>query len=159
MHNTVTAKTSKQTEISSLLIPMQGDHIILPNVTVAEIISYKSPRPRASAPAWYLGTLEWRSTVIPVISFEDANAETSNINSSDARIAIINGVGENKRMPFYALVVQGIPRLVHVAKEDMTPVEEASGPATLMVAKVGEDTVRIPDLQHLETLLLSMGGF
>ena len=159
MQNTVTAQTTSSTEIATLLIPMTNNQIILPNVTVAEIISYKPPRPRASSPAWYLGTLEWRSTVIPVISFEDANVEASNTSNSHARIAIINGVGENARMPFYAIVVQGIPRLMHISEENMKVANVESGPSTLMTVMIENETVIIPDLEHLETLLLSIGAF
>jgi chemosensory pili system protein ChpC len=159
MQNSVTAHTTSAAEIATLLVSMTNNQVILPNVTVAEIISFKAPRPRASAPAWYLGTLEWRSTVIPVISFEDANAESIDISGNDSRIAIINGVGENKRMPFYAIVVQGIPRLMHISEEDMTVLDDKSGPATLMTVVIDDEKAIIPDLEHLETLLLSIGAF
>ena len=66
----------------------------------------------------------------------------------DARIAVINTVSGVSR--FYAVVVQGIPRLLRVDKGD--PVEEPgdTGPAEAMYVQVGGDLAVIPDLDAVE---------
>ena len=54
------------------------------------------------------------------------------------------------QVPFYAVIVQGIPRLLKVSKDD--PVEEPmdTGPAETMYIQVGGDLAVIPDLDAIE---------
>ena len=66
----LTNDTTKES-LACLLIPIQGGRMVLPNVTVAELIPFQSPEPAPNAQEWLLGTLEWRGTMIPVISFEE----------------------------------------------------------------------------------------
>ena len=65
------------------------------------------------------------------------------------RLAVVNSIGEYKQ-PFYAISVQGIPRLVRVFPEEMgseEPVEDKAYDMTVMVS--GERAV-IPDLINVE---------
>jgi chemosensory pili system protein ChpC len=57
-------------EVSSLLIPLHEKQLILPNVTVAEIIPYRMPKIISNHTSWLLGQLEWRNIHIPVLSYE-----------------------------------------------------------------------------------------
>jgi chemosensory pili system protein ChpC len=52
-------------EVASLLIPLHDKQLILPNVTVAEIIPYRAPTSISDNAGWLLGQLEWRNVHIP----------------------------------------------------------------------------------------------
>ena len=42
-------------EVASLLIPMVGRPMLLPNVAVAEIVPWVEPEKQDNAPEWFLG--------------------------------------------------------------------------------------------------------
>jgi membrane-associated phospholipid phosphatase len=53
-------------EVASLLIPLDGELLLVPNVTVAEIVPISRVEPRADAPEWYLGDFSWREQTVPL---------------------------------------------------------------------------------------------
>lgn len=147
-------------QVAGLLIPMVGRPMILPNVAVAEIVPWKRPARKDNAsPAWLLGRVEWRGLQVPLISLELMN----NIELDDAqqgsRIAVVNGVGKTK-LPFYAISIQGIPRLLRVYPEDITQEEQLPDkPALAWQMAVNGERMVVPDLDYVEEQLEKMGAF
>lgn len=139
-------------QIASLLIPMVGRPLLLPNVAVAEIVSWSQPEKPENAPDWLLGMVEWRGTSLPVISLELMNDSDIDEASSGHRLAVINGVGES-RLPFYAISVQGIPRLIRVFPEEMGGEEPSSDMAYDVTITVSGERAVIPDLKAVEAEL------
>lgn len=135
-------------ELPSLLIPMKGRPWLVPNIVVAEVIPLRQPDRPGHGPEWLLGWLHWREQDLPLVSYERLNESGPVAIGPEARIAIINTVSGQAR--FYAVVVQGIPRLLRVGKGD--PVEEPgeTGPAEAMYVQVGGDLATIPDLDAME---------
>ncbi|MBL7251154.1 chemotaxis protein CheW [Alloalcanivorax sp. C16-2] len=135
-------------DIPSLLIPMKGRPWLIPNIVVAEVIPLRQPDRPGHGPEWLLGWLNWREQEVPLVSFEKLNESGQVTIGTEARIAVINTVAGQAR--FYAVVVQGIPRLLRVDKGD--PVEEPgdTGPAESMYVQVGGDLAVIPDLDAVE---------
>ena len=143
-------------DIPSLLIPMNGRPWLIPNIVVAEVIPLRHPDRPGHGPEWLLGWLSWREQDLPLISFEKLNESGPVTIGQNARIAVINTVAGQQR--FYAVVVQGIPRLLRVNKDD--PVEEPgdTGPAEAMYVQVGGDLAVIPDLDALERVVSSLNN-
>jgi len=56
-----------QDKIRSLWVPLREMNLLLPNVAVAEISSYRAPEAQADMPEWFLGMVRWREQSIPVI--------------------------------------------------------------------------------------------
>jgi chemosensory pili system protein ChpC len=143
-------------QISCLLIPVEGNNLLLPNASVAEVVDYQNPEPTHDTPAWFLGFIRWRGLRLPLISYEGANGSNNNEISPRARIAVTNTIGEHPSpLAFMAIVTQGIPRLMKVSKEEIAEAESAvPGPADKAVVRVsGEDAI-IPELTHLEKLAI-----
>mgnify|MGYP000066495687 CR=1 FL=1 len=90
-------------EVASLLIPLQGHTILLPNVTVAEIVPVSEVQPIQEAPAWYLGNCIWRELTVPVLSIEALNGDVTPSVHSKARFAVLNTTGINENLPFIAV--------------------------------------------------------
>ena len=146
------AKTTGQ--ISSLFIPVAGKNLLLPNAAVAEIIDYVPPSPAKSAPDWFLGHVQWRGVQLPVVSYDIANGAEGGGTSPRARIAVINTVGEHhQQLPFFAIVTQGIPRLVKVQEEEISEQEQAVGIADRMNVRVSGEDAAIPNIEYLENLI------
>ena len=73
----------------------------------------------------------------------------------DARFAVVNGVGNHPDMPFFAILVQGIPRLVHLTEKDIQEVEAMKmGEFDMKAVSIDEGQAMIPDLDLLENKLL-----
>ncbi len=142
-------------EVASLLVPLQGRMLLVPNVTVAEIVPVSQVTPIQGAPDWYLGNCVWREQTIPLLSFEVLNGEMKPNVGSRSRFAVLNTTGLNESLGFIAIVTQGIPRLARVNEEEITEREDADNkPYELMhVSWAGEEAV-IPNVAAMEQTFL-----
>jgi len=137
-------------QIASLLIPMIGKPLLLPNVSVAEIVGWTQPEKDEGGPDWLLGKVEWRGVAVPVVSLELMNNAEIEDADQGRRLAVVNGVGEFKDA-FYAISVQGIPRLVRVFPEELGSQEDAvDDKAYDMTVMVSGERAVIPDLVTVE---------
>ncbi len=143
---------SKDT-LHCLLIPLQEIKILLPNTAVAEVVSYVLPEPAENAPDWLLGTIVWRDEKVPLISFELA-CGIANQENSARRIAVLNTLNGNSRLPYIALLVDGIPQL-RLIQESSIVVTEKDGETDVIAASIElpDGEVVIPDLDRLEQQL------
>lgn len=147
------------TTVRSQLIPLADMRLLLPTTCIAEIIDWQEAEAVDDAPAWWLGMLEWRGLRIPLLSFEAANGRAHGEVSRRGRIAVLNGIGGDPDLPFYALQLQGIPHLILVDQANIDTIAEAeeSLPLVLESAMLQEQEVLIPDQDKLEALLKSTG--
>lgn len=145
------------TQLSTLLLPVSGKQLILPNVTVAEVVHYSEPEKFEDDdfPDWLLGFTTWREQQVPVMSFELFNESPIAPDSANLRLAIINGAKSTGMMPFYAIITEGAPRLLRVDQDEIKslPDAELSNGDLMAVSCAGEDAV-IPNLELLEDRLL-----
>jgi len=139
-------------DVPSMLLPVQDKMLLLPGVAVAEIINYSYPECPAGAPDWFLGYIEWRKLSVPLLSFELLNGQAMPRSTGVPRIAVINNTGVNDAVPFIAIIMQAIPRLMRIMPQDITDVSDIElAPAELAaVSIVGGETVLIPDVSVLE---------
>lgn len=150
-------KTNTPDQVDCLLIPLKDRNLLLPNVTVAEIIPFSHLLTTASSVDWILGRIDWRGTPVPVICYEMLNSQTAPAPNPNARFAVINGVGAHADMPFYAMLIQGIPRLVHISADDIQEVEAMNqGTYDQQVVSMNGENAMIPDLDRLEQTVLSV---
>lgn len=140
--------------LSCVLIPVLDGSLLLPNVSVAEIIDYAEPEALAGAPDWMIGQLPWRGLILPVVSYDAANGGISSAPSSNrGRIAVLNTIGErHEKLPFMAIVTQGIPRQAKIEESALKAIEGSTGPADLLLVDFEGETTRIPNLEYLEQL-------
>lgn len=139
-------------DIPSMLLPVQDKLLLLPGVSVAEIVNYSYPDCPADAPDWFLGYIEWRKLSVPLLSFELLNGQPMPRSAEAPRIAVINNTGVNDDVPFIAIVMQGIPRLLRIMPQDITEAEGVTlAPAELAAMNLaGGEAVLVPDVSVLE---------
>lgn len=141
--------------VRSLLIPLTHDTLLLPNASLAEIVNYSAPVPVEDSPEWFLGMLPWRGLQIPLISFESVRGESSDEQVAKPRIAVLNAPSGNDALPFYAMVVQGIPHLIMASQSIVSSLsEQAKESGVLAHVLVEAEPAIIPDLEGLESMLL-----
>lgn len=144
-------QSGQVSEVSSLLIPLVGRHLLVPAVTVAEMVPFRNPERDPESPDWYLGDIMWREQRVPLITLEVLSGEAMPAYDSHCRIAVLNNAGVDDSLPFLGLATQGIPRLSRVKADEVHELENAQLRRfeLMHVSHAGEDLV-IPDVVALE---------
>ncbi|WP_426151594.1 chemotaxis protein CheW [Pseudomonas sp. DC3000-4b1] len=142
---------SRRETLNVLLLPLAGRQLMVPDVAVAELIGYRPRDAAGQAAPWDLGDIPWRGRQLPLVSFEAACGQPLP-RGERVRVAVMHGVGE--RLPFFALLMQGIPRTLKVDSQ-LSYVDVPLAPLELAAVLVGQDAVRVPDLDGLATLVLN----
>ena len=145
-------------EIRCVLVPVGNQRLLLPNATIAEVVTQSKPEPVADAPEWLLGRIAWRGWRVPLVSFtqlagtEEGDAELS------VRVAVLKALGGNPKLPFIAVLTQGFPRLTTLNAELIIPTHDGSPlPAGVRAqVLVRDDVALIPDLEWIEAELLDL---
>ncbi|PCM43953.1 chemotaxis protein CheW [Marinobacter sp. ANT_B65] len=146
-------KDNSQT-LSCVMIPVSRRQLILPNVSIAEVVDYASTDAGVGAPDWLAGRLEWRGLNLPVISYDAANGGTLTVPGENrGRIIVLNTISDSsEKLRFIALITQGIPSQVRINEDQIKPLDGEKGPADLMQIDVDGEAAWIPDLDYLESL-------
>jgi chemosensory pili system protein ChpC len=143
------------TELAILMIPVQGKNLVLPNVSVAEIISRQSTEVGDDVPTWFIGQMQWRSLTVPVISYEAINDEPFVGDENQRHIAVINGT--DSEIPFWAVLTEGTPKLLRLTEEQVAASTEViGGPAEAQRVMVNEEAAIIPDLNFIEDKIATL---
>ncbi len=143
-----------ESEIRSVMVPLTGTHILIPNATVAEVVGYSEPEPVAGAPEWLLGTFLWRGWQVPVISYAALTEQAEAESTSGARLCITKSMINNERMPYIAILAQGFPRLTTITEDNLTEVPSESKPIAVAGRVIVESTeALVPDLDRLGHLV------
>lgn len=139
--------------VSSLLVPVQNKSLLVPNVVIAEVVSAQQVQSASDTPPWCIGWVEWRGERLPVLSFEIANSQVKGRDSHESRLAIINSVNAGAKRRFFALLVQGIPRMIKLSDAEIREDSQAvKGQAEQMAVITQLGKAVIPDMDYLETL-------
>lgn len=144
-------------QIATLLIPVSGKLLVLPNVAVAEVIPYREPTREEDVPTWYLGRIQWRGVEVPVVSFEAINDEPFATQGTRRRVAILNNVTGDQNLPFCGIVTEGLPRLMRVMSDEIVEDADAMrGPAETLRVFVSGERAAIPDIAYLQQRVLEL---
>lgn len=146
-------QTNLKDNVRTLIIPLAGRNLLLPNVAVAEVIPYLRPRTVEGAPDWLLGAINWRGLTIPLISFDRLHGQAHADVMAQARIAVFNSVRADNTLGFYAVVAAGIPQLKRVNADALQDVPGVMAAGLLAQVQVGDIQAVIPDLAALESVV------
>lgn len=138
-------------DIRGVMIGVTGARVLLPNATVAEVITYSPPEPVDGAPDWMLGRIRWRGWRLPVISYARMIGSAQDEGEFGAKVVVLKALGGNPRHSYFALLTQGFPRLVTVSQDALT--QEEAGQAiegVLMHVRLRDEDAVIPDLAAIE---------
>ena len=138
-------------EIRTIMAPLTDGHVLLPNSAVAEVLSYTAPEPFKKSPPWLLGEIAWHGWQVPVISYETMLKEDATYTAAPkGRILIIKTLGESTQVNYIGLVIQGLPKLKKVTRNNLIE-KQAKGLADTLFSEVSIDSQQalIPELGHL----------
>lgn len=147
-------------QVASQVLSLHGERVILPNTAVAEIIPYFKPEALSdaigkNAPEWLLGMISWRGISVPLISVETIFGSSYEEQSKRSSIAIINAAGDAADAPYFAIVTQGIPRLLQVSATTLSAIDETGDNNKAIACHVvfDGDVAIIPDMDEIEAML------
>lgn len=146
----VAVAAEEVSELSCVLIPLQESGLLLPNVSVAEILPWRRVKVINDAPAWCLGLLGWRGESIPVVRFEVINGGEPPQRKAGRCIIVMNRARLANGLPFYAIAAEGLPRMLQLTEDDISNDPGKLGPAESVVVRVGTETAVIPNLEFIE---------
>lgn len=148
--------SSSQAKIFSIRLPLQGKTLLLPYSMVAEVANL-SLRTQDGA---FLGSVEWRGVRVPVFSIERACGESVDIIAGRVRLAVLYGVSDPAKRPYYALVLAGMPRTESILSTQLTSLDKADSQESCallgMPALLGGERVFMPKIQELEAWMDSV---
>lgn len=146
--------------IRTLIFPLKAGNILLPGAVVAEIIQFREPDfPLADSHEWILGALDWRSHKVPILDYDQLNGlpPIPPPEPPNPRLVILYGLKLAEAVPFYSFVCQNMPATVMISADQLDQFSADKQPGLLGSAKLGEDTVWLPDMDYLENLLAQSG--
>ncbi len=142
-----------QEKIRSLWVPLRGMNLLIPNMAVAEISSYRVPEAEPDMPDWYLGTVKWRGETIPVISLEAVCGMPVPNNPVFSRLMIVNSVSKDCGVQNYAIVTAGLPGLIQFGEDTADEYRDFEEDGLKCQIRIGNEEAVIPDLEYLQGLL------
>lgn len=137
--------------IRCVLIPLGGMRLLLPNSLVAEVFGYVQPNPIANSPAWLLGNVAWRGTVLPLVSFEALVGDKMAPPGIKGRIIVLYGLGKQvDKAPYVGLLSTDVPRLFRASAETLQPApDRPAQPGIGLWGQAEDGLLAIPDLDYL----------
>lgn len=145
-------------DIRGVLIQVEGARLLLPNATISEVLSYADPEPLEHAPAWLLGRIRWRGWQLPLVSFARLAGLADEGGGLGSKVAVLKALGDDVKLPHFAMLTQGFPRLVTVTRDALVldTDTDAGGelpPGVQARVLLNEDAALIPDIGAVEGAL------
>ncbi len=144
-------------EIRGVLVQSGDDRLLLPNATIAEVLSRAPVQPIAGAPAWLAGHIDWQGWQVPLVEFARMTGLSADAASVQRKIVVLKALGGNPDLPYYALLTPSFPRLVSVPRDGLLAdaTEEALPRGVQVRVLLGDEVAILPDLQAVEEDILA----
>lgn len=142
-------------DLRGVLIQVTGGRLLLPNACIAEILSVADPEPINGAPDWLLGRIRWRGWQVPLVAFSTlAGLGQHDPALRGQRVLVLKALGGDERMPYFAMLTQGFPRLVTVSADRIVEQEVADlGEAVASSVLYQDEPALVPDMDGIEERL------
>ncbi len=140
-------------EVRGVLIQAGNERVLLPNATVAEMMSRVPVQPISGAPAWLVGQIAWHGWSVPLLSYAGLSGQGSEPVSSNNKVVVLKALGGNPDLPYFALLTQSFPQLIAVPRDGLlADASEESLPEVVhMRVLLGEQSALLPDLDAIES--------
>ncbi|QOW24100.1 chemotaxis protein CheW [Lysobacter sp. H23M47] len=155
-HNESAPFDGSDQDIRGVLIQVAGARLLLPNATVAEVMSFAQPETVPGAPGWLLGLTRWRGWQVPLIGFSQLAGLADEQGSLSSKVLVLKALGGDPKAPYFAILSQGFPRLVTVSRAALGVNEDTEELPSMVLAAVrlNEDDAYVPDLVEIENLII-----
>jgi chemosensory pili system protein ChpC len=143
-------------DVRGVLIQIAGSQLLLPNAATVEVMSYADPEPIEHAPDWLLGQIRWRGWRLPLVSFARIAGTHTEGAAIGTKMIVIKALGGDPKLPYFALVAQGFPRLVTISSDNL--ITDSEHLETLpdgirLRVMFNDDLALVPDLDAAERMI------
>ena len=146
--------TTANRDIRGVLITVNQGRLLLPNASIAEVITFSDPERIEGAPSWMLGQIRWRGWRLPLLSFSRFAGWSQEEGQIGAKVVVLKALGGNPKLPYFAVLSQGFPRLVTVARKALAEASGGDLPQGIHSrVMLNDDAAVVPDLAGLESLI------
>jgi len=148
-------------ELKCLVLPLRGTPALVPNSSVAEIVTQQDVTPGRDKPDWYLGTGSWRGIEVPLIAFDRLCGERQDVPAAAGRFVVMFGLsGDNGAPSFYGIRIESLPRTETVDAERLqaTPGATDHSQYVRVRATLGERECVVPDFDAIGHALARYAG-
>lgn len=157
--NSSASHSANVNDIRGVLIQIAGSQLLLPNAATVEVLSYADPDPVDNAPEWLLGQIRWRGWRLPLVSFARLAGTHTEGASVGTKVIVLKALGGDPKLPYFALVAQGFPRLVTITRENM--IVDSAHLETLpdgirLRVMFNDDVALVPDLDAAEKMIVDV---
>ena len=142
-------------DIRGVLIQVTGARLLMPNAAIAEVLSYADPEPVEGTPDWLLGQVRWRGWQLPLVAFSRLTGIAEEKPGLGNKMIVLKAFGGQGKLPFFAVLTQGFPRLVTVSRDALVAVEsgDALPPGVIGRVELKDDPALVPDVGRLEAMI------
>lgn len=145
-----TAPSSARIRIVRLPTQAANLEVIVPYALIAEINEVMLPEGGTHLSRLDAAMVDWRAQRVPLVSLEAMLNEPLPTIGQRVRCAVMYGTNPDIALPYYAILLSGVPRSEEVAATDFSEEAQSDGDIWGMTAKLGDRRVAIPDVRSLE---------
>ncbi|MCD9086266.1 chemotaxis protein CheW [Stenotrophomonas sp. SY1] len=140
-------------EVRGVLIQAGNERVLLPNATVAEMMSRVPVEPINNAPAWLVGQIVWHGWNVPLLSYATLSGHGHETVGSNNKVVVLKALGGNPDLPYFALLTQSFPQLIAVPRDGLLAdaSEDRLPTGVHMRVLLGEQSALLPDLDAIES--------
>lgn len=144
--------TSTEARVRVVRLPTQVANleVIVPYALIAEINEVMLPEGETHLSRLDAAMVDWRAQRIPLVSLEAMLNEPLPTIGQRVRCAVIYGTNPDIALPYYAILLSGVPRSEEVTEADFSEETQGEGEIWGVTAQLGGRRVAIPDVRVLE---------
>jgi chemosensory pili system protein ChpC len=147
--------------VNVVLIALEKDSILLPNIAVAEVLSMDLLQKQGDGTGELAGHVQWNGRRIPVVNFEVLNGapEKSEI-SRRTRVTLLHSLGGHV-LETIGIITQGYPHLVSLNRDAVLSghLRDADRSSLVLArVRIANQEALVPDFATLESELMRLQG-
>lgn len=137
------------------VLPISNSEIVIvPTSIIAEVITERQDLLVMGARDGLIGKMQWRGLSLPLIAFEAAIGKAVPSYGEQVRIVVFSSVNDDPDLPYFAMIVQGVARLVRLNESDFMPQPEPEeSPFIAAHVKYAGASTYVPNFEHIESFL------
>ena len=124
--------------------------VLVPYALIAEITDVSLPDDSIHLGRNEATIVNWRGQRVPLVSLEAMNGEPVPTIGRRVRCAVLYGTDPERALPYFALLLSGVPRSEQVVRGQIEDAGAQDNPLWRAVVHLGGRLTAIPDIRELE---------
>ena len=147
--------SGRSPELHCMVIPTDGETLLLPTSVMEEVIDFEQPVAIEHAPPWLLGYGQWQSRQVPVFSFSALiNGVDVGEITARSKVMILKSLAHSGRVPYLGLLLGDLPHPASIKPDELVETgDEKKSLGVFKRVRLGGDEIIIPDLDRVAHLV------